>query len=194
LHKVYLDTCIPLKPFYPILAETEAIGNTLDDEWHGVRVSKAKSLLQLIGQRALKWSTSDYFFREFAGLTQYNPENRARIEHDPALYELLRWIYKLARRADQIGETPEINEEADDLVYLSATHDPVFRLEAMDARHLISSFKAYAYRFLTYDHSSILNRHKAFIDMEGCLYNPNFRCEDPVESGFPECQTLNFRQ
>ncbi len=190
MRKVYVDTCIPLKLFYPILAETEAFDNTHDDnEWHMERVSKAKSLLQLIGQRALKWSTSDYFFREFAGITSYNLENRSKIERDPALSELLRAVLIQARKAQKAGniaESDEIEEEADELVYLSAPHDPRFRLEAADARHLIASFKAYVYRFLTYDHNSILNRHKAFIDREGLEYNPSFRCEDPVKSNFPE--------
>lgn len=186
MYKIYLDTCVPFKPFYDIIPESSEEENPPDPEWHNYRVQKSKALITLIGQAKLQWSTSEYFFREFIGITKHNKKNKEAIEQSKELHEFLRETYRQARRSSTLIEASEnIEEDAGELAYLSAPHHPDFRLEHIDSCHIIASFEAQVYRFLTYDHDSILNKHKNFIDTQGKDFNPDYRCEDPVDADFP---------
>lgn len=183
MYIIYLDTCIPFRPFQDITSHYDCGSPRL--AWHQARVEKSKELITLIGRGKLKWSTSEYFFREFEGLTVVNPENSKAIANSNVLYNFLREIYKQARRAYLIKASEELEEDATELSCCSAPDNPEKQLELIDACHIIASFRAQVYRFLTYDHNSILNNHKDFIDNEGRNYNPNFNCEDPADTGFP---------
>lgn len=186
MHKIYLDTCVPLRPFNDIILESLEEANPPDPEWLNPRIQKSKDLITLIGQGKLQWSTSEYFFREFIGITKHNRKNKEAIEQSDELHELLREIIKQARRASPCIEASEdIEKDADELVYLSAPHHPDFRLEFIDSCHIITSFRAQVSKFLTYDHNSILNRHSNFVSEQGKEFNPSFSCEDPVDSDFP---------
>jgi predicted nucleic acid-binding protein len=189
--KVYLDTCIPFRPFQDVAPALFPLYDSADLEWHEKRVNKSKELIALIRQGKLKWLTSAYFIREFAGLTMRNPENRKAINENVALKEFLRETYKLARKALRIPASEDLEEDAEELAYLSATHHPRFRLDVKDSCHIIASFRAQVDRFLTYDHESILNRHANFITSQGKQYNPDFNCEDPADTGFPT--VLDYR-
>jgi len=178
VHIVYLDTNVALRPF----DDPPEDQNKLQD--FNKYVKKSEQLINLIGQNSLKWSTSDYFIRQFHRWI-FIPENHAAIKDNPVTRQLLKHILFLLKAAYRIKDNHQIKAEARELRDRSSGIERK-KLEFEDSLHIIASFKAKVDRFLTYDYWTILRNHKDYVDNLGKQHNPDYSCENPVITGFPD--------